>query len=152
MFSQTAEHEHKHETDEESVFFRKFTSVQTKSLNTFVWRSVQVFPPLNTEHLYEIVTTKNTKIVSKLTCGQVFAGVFRFCCHMSKHVFRIVTAEHESEQNASAGTRIREDIGTQPRTHLLLWAVTRLCRVRGMGAAASILKGGASKPLSVFVQ
>ena len=83
VFSQTAEHEHEQEKDEESVFLRKFTSVQEKSLNTFVWRSVQTFFPLNTEHPHETVTTKNTKIVAKLTCGQ---GVQILLSHV-KNVF-----------------------------------------------------------------
>ena len=83
VFSQTAEHEHEQEKDEESVFLRKFTSVQEKSLNTFVWRSVQTFFSLNTEHPHETVTTKNTKIVAKLTCGQ---GVQILLSHV-KNVF-----------------------------------------------------------------
>ena len=85
VFSQTAEHEHEQEKDEESVFLRKFTSVQEKIPNTFVWRSVQDFFPLNTEHRNETVTTKNTEIDAKLTCGQ---GVQNMLSHV-KNVFMI---------------------------------------------------------------
>lgn len=84
----------------------------------------------------------------------VRAGVQVLLSHV-KNVFRILKAEHDSEQNDSAGHTLRHTQRPTPR--LCVCAASPLVS-RGMGAAASafrpapFLKGGASKPLSVFVQ